>query len=69
VLAKELRSASLNVQKQCPPYKKDLLIAGLPQTLDAPDKQDYFYTTWKVSDSFGVANPHFFVLEQKNGLF
>ena len=33
---KDLRSASLNAQKHCPPYTKDLLIAGLPQTLDAP---------------------------------
>ena len=32
----ELRSASLNAQKHCPLYNKDLLISGLPQTLDAP---------------------------------
>ena len=31
----ELCSAALNVQKHCPPYTKDLLISGLPQTLDA----------------------------------
>jgi|GEM_PF-2437321 len=36
VLAKELRSVSWNAQKHCPPYTKDLLISGLPQTLDAP---------------------------------
>jgi len=36
VLAKELHSASLNAQKHCPPYTKDLLISGLSQTLDAP---------------------------------
>jgi len=36
VLAKALRSASLNAQKHCPPYTQDPLIPGLPQTLDAP---------------------------------
>ena len=36
VLAKALRSASLNPQKHCPPYTKDLLISRLPQTLDVP---------------------------------
>gem|GEM_PF-3189242 len=36
VLAKELLSASLNAQKHCLPYTQDLLISGLPQTLDAP---------------------------------
>ena len=38
VLAKELRSVSLNAQKYCPPYTQDLLISGLPQTLDALDR-------------------------------
>jgi len=33
---KELHLASLNAQEHCPPYTKDLLISGLPQTLDAP---------------------------------
>ena len=36
VLIKELRSASLNAQKHCPPYTKDFLISRLPHPLDAP---------------------------------
>jgi len=35
---KDLHSASWNAQKHCPPYTQDLLISGLPQTLDAPER-------------------------------
>ena len=36
LLNKDPQLELANAQEQCPPYKKDLLISGLSQTLDAP---------------------------------